>query len=124
MRVMVIGASERQHKYGNKAVRAFLRQAHEVFPVNPRLAREGVTIEGLTVYGDVTGPPGPIDWATVYLSPVQGIALLPDLAARGDVAELWLNPGAESPELVAEARRLGLNPIMACSIVAIGEVPD
>ena len=123
MRVMVIGASERAHKYGNKAVRAFLRQGHEVFPVNPRLARLGVTIEGLRVYGDVTGPPGPIDRATVYLSPIQGMGILPDLAARGDVAELWLNPGAESPELVAEAKRLGLNPIQACSIIAIGEIP-
>lgn len=124
MRVMVIGASDRPHKFGYKAVRAYARQGHEVFPVNPRLAQAGATIEGLRVYANVTEPPGPIDRATVYLSPSQGIGLLPDLAARGDVAELWLNPGAESPELVAEAQRLGLNPIQACSIIAIGEIPD
>jgi hypothetical protein len=34
-----------------------------------------------------------------------------------------VNPGAESDELIAEAERLGLEPIQACSIIDIGEVP-
>lgn len=46
-----------------------------------------------------------------------------ELALRGDVAEAWLNPGAESDELIAECRRLGFEPIQACSIIAIGEEP-
>jgi hypothetical protein len=59
----------------------------------------------------------------MYLPPALGIRVLPELAERGDVAELWLNPGAESPELVREARRLGFEPILACSIIDIGERP-
>jgi hypothetical protein len=35
-----------------------------------------------------------------------------------------VNPGAESDELVAEARRLGLKPILACSILDLGLFPS
>lgn len=119
MRVMVIGASTDPDKFGNKAVRAYLRQGHDVLPVNPR-AEE---VEGVKCYADVRDAPGPIDRATVYLPPVLGVAMLDALAERDDVAELWLNPGAESPELVDKARSLSFEPIQACSIIDIGERP-
>jgi hypothetical protein len=63
------------------------------------------------------------DRVTLYVPPQTGVTLLADIAARG-TDELWVNPGAESDELVREARRLGLDPILACSIVDIGESPD
>ena len=119
MRIMIIGASTNREKFGNKAVRAFLRQGHDVFPVNPRAD----VVEGVRCYRGIADVPGPIDRASLYLPPELGLDAVRALAARGDVAELWVNPGAESPELLAEARRLGLNPIQACSILAIGEHP-
>jgi len=123
MRVMVIGASSDRSKFGNKAVRAFRRHGDEVFPVNPRAARDGAMIEGLRVFPDIASVPGPIDKATLYLPPALGIAAIEAIAARGDVAEVWLNPGAESPALIERARELGIEPIQACSIVAVGERP-
>lgn len=80
-------------------------------------------IEGLKCYQSVGDVPGPIDRASVYPPPALGLKMLPELAARGDIGELWLSPGAESPELVREARRLGFEPILACSIIDIGERP-
>jgi hypothetical protein len=50
------------------------------------------------------------------------LKLLPDIAERG-CEELWLNPGTESDEVLAEAERLGLKVIQACSIVGIGVSP-
>lgn len=123
MRVMVIGASADRSKFGNKAVRAFLRHGDEVFPVNPRAARHGERIEGLAVFPDVASVPGPIDRATVYLPPGLGVGAIEALAARGDVGEIWLNPGADGAEVVRRARELGVEVIRACSIVAIGEHP-
>ncbi len=119
MRVMIVGASVDPDKYGYKAVAAFQRGGHTVLPVNPNAD----TLLGLTVYKDVTGPPGPIDRASIYLPPKLAMTVLGPLAARGDVAELWINPGADSPEVLDEARRLGFEPIVACSIVAIGQLP-
>jgi hypothetical protein len=59
---------------------------------------------------------------TVYVPPEIGRALLPEIKAKG-ARELFFNPGSESDELLAEAERLGLDPILACSIVDIGERP-
>jgi hypothetical protein len=117
-RVAVIGASNDRRKFGNKAVRAFLRQGYQVVPVNPHETH----VEGLPAYRSILDVPGSIDMATVYVPPGVGLTLIADLARKG-IGELWLNPGAESPELVARARALGLDPIQACSIVGIGEVP-
>lgn len=119
MRVMVIGASTDPAKYGHKAVRAYLNQGHDVLPVHPHAAQ----IAGIAAYPDVAAVPGPIDRVTMYLPPAVGIDLLEPLATRGDVREVWLNPGAESDDLIEKARTLGLEPIVACSIVAIGERP-
>lgn len=119
MRIMIVGASHDPAKFGHKAVRAYLAQGHEVFPVNPR----GGDILGIRVHTDVASVPGPIDRASIYLPPEKGHDTLRALAARGDVGEVWLNPGAESDELVELARSLGINPILACSIVDIGEHP-
>lgn len=120
MRAMIVGASRDRSKYGNKAVRAYIRQGSEVLPVNPGAD----TIEGLRCFRSIAEAPGPIDRALLYVPPAAGLVAVRELAARGDVAELWVNPGAESPELLAEARRLGFDPIEACAIVDIGERPS
>ena len=111
--IAVIGASNDRHKYGNRAVRAYLAQGWTVYPVNPR---EPV-IEGLRVYPTVADLPGPVDRASLYVPPSVGIGLLDAIAARG-AKELWVNPGSGSPELLARAQQLGLATVEACSIIA------
>ena len=116
--VAIVGASADRSKYSNKSVRAHLKQGWEVFPVNPK----GGVIEGLKVCSSLSDIPVKLDRVSLYLSPTVGIKLLPDIAAA-EPGEFFVNPGAESDELIAEAERLGLTPIMACSIVDIGESP-
>jgi len=119
MRIMIIGASTNREKYGNKSVRAHQRQNHDVFPVNPRADE----IEGLKCYRTIAEVPGPIDRASLYLPPKLGFPAIDALADRGDVTEVWLNPGAESLELIEHAKQMGFDPITACSIIDIGEQP-
>ena len=119
MRVMVIGASRDRSKYGNKAVRAYQRQGHEVIPIHPSEPE----IEGLTAHADVRDPAGPVDRATLYLPPEKGEQILEPLAERGDVGELWVNPGAESKAVMEKALGLGFEVIQACSITDIDESP-
>ena len=116
--VAVIGASAVQAKYGNRAVRAYLRQGWTVYPVNPNES----DVEGLKTYAQVTDIPGPVDRASLYVPPEIGLGLLPAIRDKG-VGELYVNPGAESDALLAEAERLGIETIYACSIVDIGERP-
>jgi hypothetical protein len=51
------------------------------------------------------------------------LTLLPDLKQKG-IGEVWLNPGADDDDVVAEATRLGLTPVVACSIVGAGQRPS
>lgn len=117
--IAIIGASNDRNKFGNKAVRAFLQQGYEVFPVNPK---EEV-IEGLPAFKSIADVPVRPKMISVYLPPPVLLKVLPDIAARG-CDEFWLNPGTESDAVLAEAGRLGLNVIQACSIVGVGVSPD
>ncbi len=120
MRVAIVGASRNRAKYGNRAVRAYLRQGHEVFPINP-FAEE---IEGLRAYPNVTSlPEGRLDRVLLYVPPEIGIKVLDELANR-EVGEVWANPGSESEELFRKAQELGLKVIYACAILDIGESPQ
>ena len=66
--------------------------------------------------------PGPIDMASFYVPPDVGEQVIDEVAQKG-IPEVWLNPGAESDALIARAQALHIQPIVACSIVAIGENP-
>ena len=117
--VAIIGASNDRGKYGNKAVRAFLKQSYKVFPVNPN----ETTVEGIPAYKSVLDVPERPNSISVYVPPKVLLKLLPEIAERG-CEELWLNPGTESQEVLTEADRLGLNVIQACSILGVGVSPS
>jgi len=117
-RVAVVGASSDRSKFGNKALRAFRAEGHTVIPINPN-ERE---VEGLKTYASVLDVPESIDIATVYVQPEVGQQLLAEFEQK-KIPEIWINPGPESDDLVAEAKRRQLNIIQACSIVAIGRSP-
>lgn len=117
--VAVIGASSDRSKFGNKSVRAHLAQGYEVFPVNPK----GGEIEGLASYQSLADVPVErLNRISLYVPPKVGMSLIDQIADKG-CDELWLNPGSESDELVTKARELGLDPIVACSIVDVGMSP-
>jgi predicted CoA-binding protein len=116
--VAIIGASNDRGKYGNKAVRAFLQQGYTVYPVNLTESE----IEGLPAFRSIRDLPQRPEMVSVYLHPDVLLKVLPEIAAKG-CDELWLNPGTESEEVIAEAERLGLNVIQACSIVGVGVSP-
>lgn len=117
--VAVVGASASRAKFGNKALRAFQAHGYRVIPINPNEPE----VEGLATYASVLDVPGPIDMATVYVQPDVTLRLLDEFAQKG-IPEVWVNPGAEDDEVMAEARRKGLNAIFACSIIGIGANPS
>ena len=116
--IAIIGASSDRNKFGNKAVRSYVKQGWTVYPVNPK----ETTIEELRVYPSIRDVPQPVDRVSVYLPPAIGMTILEDIAAIKP-AELFFNPGSESEELVNKAMELGLMPAVACSIVDIGLSP-
>ncbi len=116
--VAVIGASNNRRKFGNRAVRAFRLRGYTVVPVNPHETE----VEGLKAYKSVLDVPGPIEMASFYVPPEVGERVIDEIA-RKQIPEVWLNPGAESEALIARARALKIQPVIACSIVALGQDP-
>ncbi len=116
--VAVIGASADRRKFGNKALRAFREQGYQVVPIHPTAAE----VEGEKAYASVLDYPYHIDEATVYLHADTGLPVLDEIAKKG-IPVVWLNPGADEPQVVGRARALGLDTRVACSILAIGDSP-
>jgi predicted CoA-binding protein len=116
--VAVVGASSDRSKFGNKALRAFQAEGYRVIPINPNES----AVEGMRTYPSVLDVPDTIDMATVYVQPDVTLRLL-DEFDRKKIPEVWVNPGAESDAVIAEARQRRMNVIFACSIVGIGRNP-
>ena len=115
----VVGASSNRSKFGNKAFRAFKQQGYTVIPVNPNEPE----VEGTKTVASVLDIKEDLDLVTVYVPAHVGIRELGDIAKKG-AKEVWLNPGADDDAVIARARELGLNVIVACSILGVGENPN
>ncbi len=118
--IAVLGASPIRRKFGNKCVRAYSRLGYHVYPIHPT----ETTIEGLPAFPSILNVPSDaIDIASIYLPEVVALKVLPELAQK-QIGQVWFNPGADAPAVLAEAKRLGLNAVIGCSIVAVGDMPD
>ncbi len=89
-RVAVIGASSDARKFGNRAVRTFLRRGYEVLPVNPN----ETTIEGLPAWRSVGGDSRNPRHGDLLRAAGVGLGLLDEVAAA-QPDEVWFNPGSE-----------------------------
>lgn len=116
--VAVIGASTNRAKFGNRAVRAYQAQGYRVIPIHP----SEPIIEGLPAFKSVLDVPVAIDIATFYVPADVGERIIEEVVAKG-IREVWLNPGADSDALIDKTRALGVRPVVACSIVALGLNP-
>jgi uncharacterized protein len=117
--VAIIGASPDRRKFGNKALRAFRQAGYQAIPITPNHRQ----VEGAEAFASVVDYPGHIDLASVYVPRHVGLEIVESLAQKG-IPEVWFNPGADAPEVLAKARSLGLRPILACSIIGIGLSPS
>jgi uncharacterized protein len=116
--VIIVGASNRRDRYANKAVRAYRDVGWTVYPVHP----VEKVVEGIPCWPTVDSVPGRAMTMSLYVPPAVGLTVLGAAVAKG-VRDVYVNPGAGSPELVERIHSLGMNPIEACSIVAMGRRP-
>ncbi len=117
--VAILGVGVDRSKYGNKSLRAHVRAGYEVFPVN----LNAVEVEGLAAYATLDDlPVDRLDRVGIYVRPGVLLGLL-DQVARKSPAEVWLNPGTDSPEVVARGESLGLALIRACSLIDAASNP-
>jgi len=115
-RFAVAGASKDRSKYGNKCLRAYLQDGRNVVALHPREAE----IEGVAAYATAGAVPDTPEAITVVTPPHVTEQIVEAVAAAG-VRHIWMQPGAQSPEAVTRAQKLGLSVIHGgpCLLVAL-----
>jgi predicted CoA-binding protein len=109
----VVGASNDRAKFGNRIYRVMREAGYRVYPVNPTADE----VEGDRAYPSLGALPERPDVADIVVPATVGMQIADD-AKAADIPFFWLQPGAESPELIEHAEALGLNVIHdACAMV-------
>jgi len=102
----VAGASNRQHKYGNKVFRALLAADRETYPLNPVQSE----IEGHQAYARLTELPLVPEALSIITPPEITRQVVNDAIAFG-VKHIWMQPGAEDEPASKAACEAGINVI-------------
>ena len=113
MKTLVLGASEKEDRYANKAVRLLREYDHEVVAVG----RSSGTIEDVPIQ---TGQPEleGVDTVSLYIGPhVQ--AQVYDYVLGLKPRRVIFNPGTENPEFQQVLEAAGIAPIEACTLVML-----
>ncbi len=113
-RVVVVGASSKQERYSNRALRLLVTHGHSVVPVHPA----ATSIEGLPVTQRIEDITGPVDTVTLYVSAKRSSELAESI---GDLSpnRVIFNPGAENPDLRAKLEQKGIHTEEACTLVLL-----
>lgn len=119
-KIAIVGASRDRRKFGNKAVRAYKEKGYLVYPVHPTEKE----IEGEKAYRSVREIPDRVDLVSFYVPPAVGLKILEEVAQKEGMRVVYLNPGAESQELIEKGEGLGLEMKRICSILAVGAHPS
>ncbi|TWU08333.1 CoA-binding protein [Stieleria varia] len=102
----VAGASNRQHKYGNKVFRALLASGRKTYPLNPAQDE----IEGHKAYPSISELPV-VPAALSIITPPEVTRRVVADAIEAGVKHIWMQPGAEDEQASESARQAGINVI-------------
>ena len=112
--VAVIGASPRQDRYANKAMRLLADHDHTPIPVVPKHK----TIEGRKVYPRLAEIPEKIDTVTLYVGPARQEKIIKEII-QTTPGRVIFNPGTENPKAYAPLRAAGIEVVEACTLVLL-----
>jgi predicted CoA-binding protein len=112
--VAVLGATPKEDRYANRAMKMLRQHGHRAIPINPAFDE----VLGETCYqriGDVTEP---IDTLTMYVGAARSEPLIEEILAAKP-RRIIFNPGAENDHLAAAAEKQGIEVINGCTLVML-----
>ncbi|MCH8873248.1 CoA-binding protein [candidate division KSB1 bacterium] len=111
--IAVIGATDNSSKYGHVIYRDLKQKGFTVYPVNP----QRTSVDGDPAFPNVGDIPGKPTMTNFVVPPSTTLKILQqclDLA----LMNVWIQPGAESPEVIAFLQQNSFNYIAnACIMV-------
>lgn len=103
-RIAIIGASRTGKKFGNIAAKELIERGYQVFLVHP----EAQTIDGKSCFSNLALLKGKIDGVFISVPHQKNLDLLQQVHDIG-IKNVWIQQNAESPQLIAKGKELGLN---------------
>jgi predicted CoA-binding protein len=111
--VAVVGATDNPSKYGYVIYRDLKRKGYPVFPVN----RHRTEVDGDKAYRTLSTLPAKPTIVNIVVPPRETVKVLQECLEQ-DLMNVWLQPGAESPESLAMLQEHGFNYLAnACIMV-------
>jgi len=110
----VVGANQDTEKFGNIIYRKLKTRGYEVYAVNPMYE----SIDGDKCYKDLSSLPVIPEVIDMVVSPKRGKAVIEEAAKLG-INYIWLQPGTHDDELQKQIKKLGLQSVQACVLVAL-----
>jgi uncharacterized protein len=114
MTTLIIGASNKAHRFSYKAFRLLKQYGHEVVPMHPILK----DIEGHAVVNTLSEIAAPIDTVTLYVSPDKSVSMAEDII-KLKPRRIIFNPGTENVELMQQLQSAGIVCLEACTLVLL-----
>jgi hypothetical protein len=102
----VVGVSRSGKGFGASACRALRAKGYRVYPVN----WSAPTVDGVRCFARLSELPERVNAVLVVVPPQQAVDVVREAAAAG-IRHVWLQQGAQSPEVVKVCAELGLNVI-------------
>lgn len=113
----VIGASDNKQKFGYKIFKCLVDNGLEVYAVNPGVSE----LLGQKCYASIKDLPTKPEAVDIVVPPRHGEQIIRECAEAG-IKNIWLQPGADSEELIKIGQQLGLNVVHhACIMVELNK---
>ncbi len=113
-RVAVLGASPKEDRFSNKAVKLLKQFGHQPIPVHPA----GHTVDGIQALKSLDDITEPVDTLTVYVGPdISGNEF--ERIVRLHPRRVIFNPGAENEEIAYKLEAAGMEVVRACTLVML-----
>ena len=102
----LVGMSRSGEGFGNYARTALARQGYRVYPIHP----SADTIEGHPCYHRFADLPEHVDAVLIVVPPEEAVIVVKEAAAAG-IHHVWLQQGAESPQVLDACRETGVDAV-------------
>lgn len=113
-KVAVIGASPKEERYSNKAIKMLNEYNHTPIPVAPGHN----TIEGLTVHESLDSVTDDLDTVTLYLAPARQEKVIRQIIEKSPKRVIF-NPGTENPAAREMLESENIQVVEACTLVML-----
>lgn len=114
--IAVVGVSRSGKKFGNAIATEMRQRGYNIYIVHP----EAKEIDGQPCYPSLAALQGKVDGALICVPPRAASQVLREAVDAG-VKSIWLQQGAQSPEVLAVAKELGVDPVAGKCILMYAE---